>query len=108
MRFYWVSWFHHGADYRPITFPPNDAILGWWCTGGSAVGHEYSIVAHVMANNRAEAEAAIVQDWPEAKQDEWRFFNDSDHTVPQSRFVISDWSAERYERAAEIASKGGA
>jgi hypothetical protein len=30
---YWISWVQPTNDYRPLAYPPHEAILGWWCSG---------------------------------------------------------------------------
>ena len=90
----WVSWYQPTEDYRPIGFPPNEKVLGWWCTGSGAKGA--TIVAVVFADNDAAAKEAVLVDWPEVE--EWRFCEDmaeSKLTQLSTRFPVSDWMATR-------------
>ena len=45
MRF-WMSWIVKEEDYRPLTFPPNEAILGWWNTGTTSTSASSRCVGH--------------------------------------------------------------
>lgn len=88
----WISWYQPTADYRPLTFPPNQAILGWWCTGESANG-DATLCALVRADSEEKAQDAVKHDWPEA--DEWRFCEERGNTELGSRFPPNDWMKER-------------
>lgn len=89
---YWVSWYQPTKDYRPLTYPPNEAILGWWCSGAS------TLCALVSASDKVEAGAAITKDWPEAK--EWRFvYEKGDKWLPGDRFPLKDWMRDRFRKA---------
>jgi len=105
LRTYWISWYQPTADYRPNTYPPNNAILGWHCTGQRLSDGANTIVAHVIAPSVAAAKEAVLVDWPEAR--EWRFCDLSEPTPPQSdRFPLPEWSVERYAKS-EAARKEG-
>lgn len=100
MRF-WISWIQRTADYRPLTFPPNAAILGYWCSGYD--GDDYAVMcAAVDAEDATKACIAIFEDWPEAKDDMlangWRLFqhDKDDDWRPSDRFPLSDWMEERF------------
>lgn len=93
MRF-WCSWHQPGADNRPLTYPPNAAIVGWWCSGERGDG-ESTLCAVVDVDQEADVEPAVLQDWPEAH--EWRFIEAKDDKwLPSSgRFPLSDWMKAR-------------
>lgn len=42
---WWLSWVQTTEDVRPLTDPPNENILGWWCSGYDA---EDSIAARIQ------------------------------------------------------------
>jgi hypothetical protein len=92
MKRWWMSWIVPEKDYRPLTYPPNDAILGWWCTGEDAQDR-FILYGLVQAESLEAAEAAVLQDWPGI---EWRF---QELTGPDlaftDRFHLSDWITER-------------
>jgi hypothetical protein len=100
-KYRWISWYQPGPDYRPITFPPHDSIMGWWCSGEDMQGN-FTLVAHVRAGSMAAARR-IIKDkgcWPEAKK--WRFCVPTDHNEPAGgRFIPSDWMISRYEDATD-------
>jgi hypothetical protein len=105
---YWLSWHQPTGDYRPLTYPPNEAILGWWCSGytnfrrtlvkgGEETGADIAVLcALVQADDEDAAKAAIVKDWPEAATAEWRFVNcHDDEWLPGDRFPLGDWMKAR-------------
>jgi len=97
---YWVSWIQKTEDYRPLTFPPNRRILGWWCSGYDYEGdNEYATICTLIeADCIAEATASVLIDWPESIEsgDDFRFFEEkSDDWLPGDRFPFSDWMNER-------------
>lgn len=89
-RLYWMSWYQNTEDFRPLNYPPNEDVLGWWCTGWAEAGH--TLCAHVLAENEEEALKVVAKDWPEAKL---RFVNQRSCIIPHDRFVPSDWMIER-------------
>lgn len=93
MRF-WISWYETSEDHRPLTYPPNQAVLGWWCSGYRCFDNAAAICALVEAESEEEAENAILQDWPGEK--EWRFLSqvEKDYDLGD-RFPLSDWMKER-------------
>lgn len=94
-RLFWISWEQPTEDYRPLTYPPNPAILGWWCSG-SGEGY-FTLCAYVEAENEAAAEEAVLKDWPEIEH--WRFCQGRDHYEPSDRFPVDDgWAAERLKK----------
>jgi len=92
-----MSWYCYDEDYRPLTYPPNEAILGWWCSGSGfhSKDKEYNtIVAMVDAKTENEAWSAVFQDWPGIDKrfcepqvkDAWQLSN---------RFILADWMIPR-------------
>ena len=93
MHRYWISWIQPGDDYRPLTFPPNEQILGWWCSGYDADDNA-TLCAVVSAANDEDAQDAVRTDWPEAEQ--WRFISQREEGfMPGDRFVLEPWMKER-------------
>jgi len=91
MRF-WLSWYETATDHRPLTFPPNAAILGWWCSGERCSDEASILVAIVEGDDEDAAKAAVVKDWPGEK--EWRFCNEWDGKL-SDRFPPQDWMIPR-------------
>jgi hypothetical protein len=98
MGLFWLSWEDPSEDYRPLTYPPNKHILGWWCSG-SGDGYS-SICAYVEAEDDDGARAAVLKDWPEAfdRDSDWRIFQPCEKYQPSSRFPPADWMVERLEK----------
>ena len=94
-QLFWVSWFQPTKDYRPLTFPPNENILGWWCSGERSDGQS-SLCALVNDYSEDEAKNSIHKDWPEA--DEWRFCKEKDSTKLSDRFPLNDWQEKRINK----------
>ena len=96
---FWISWVQPGDDYRPLTYPPNTGILGWWCSGYSGEGS--TICAVVEAPNSSDAKAAILKDWPEALElDDWRFVEErAKDWRPNDRFPLSEWMEPRFNES---------
>lgn len=90
---FWLSWYQPTDDYRPLAFPPNEAILGWWCTGYECDSRPI-ICALVQAESLEAAWLAVRRDWPEFTK---RFQGDraSDYVIRNDRFPLSDWMRER-------------
>jgi hypothetical protein len=93
---YWISWVQTSEDYRPLTYPPNAAVLGWWCSG---TNHDGAILcAVVAADSKQEAVSAVLIDWPEINGDFLRFCDEyASDFKPADRFVIKDWMKERFQ-----------
>ena len=102
MNRYWVSWLCESEDYRPINYPPNERILGWWCTGSDSKDRA-TLVAVVKASTEESARDFIFADWPEAEatttSEGWRFFNliDKPNWRPGDRFPLDDWMEGRFD-----------
>jgi len=91
---FWLSWEEPSKDYRPLNFPPNAAVLGWWCSGCTAE-EAATLCALVEADNESAAKAAIDADWP-AKERVWRFIDAvAIDYLPSDRFPPSDWMKVR-------------
>jgi len=103
MQRFWVSWVQRTEDYRPVNYPPNRRILGWWCSGSDS-DENAVLCAVVEANNESEVRDAVYTDWPElAENPDWRFMEEkSDTFVPNDRFPISGWMTSRFDRKKKI------
>jgi hypothetical protein len=94
---YWVSWYQNTEDYRPVDYPPNKSVLGWWCTGYTDSG--VTLCAAIEATSEENVCKAIWIDWPEADTNNLRFCTEkSDDFVPGDRFPMSDWMIERFSK----------
>ena len=89
---FWVSWHQPTEDYRPLKYPPNPKILGWWCSGERGDGCAI-IIAMVKAGRESEAKGHIEKDWPEAE--DYRFCDEKEDLFVSSRFPLNDWMIER-------------
>lgn len=96
---WWISfWFKGGEDFRPLNYPPNPSVLGWWCSGEDENGNP-SICVCVEAPTESAAKRDIRIDWPEAT--DWRFCEEKPRGwSPSDRFPLSDWMQERFESEA--------
>jgi hypothetical protein len=98
MNRFWMSWYCYDEDHRPLMYPPNEGILGWWCSGyGENNGKDaVTICAMVEAKTENEAWSAVLIDWPgidkrfcePQEKDEWRISN---------RFQLADWMIPRFK-----------
>lgn len=108
MSRYWCSFYFigaHGADsdYRPINFPPHEAILGYWNSGYRLYDEAITLCLLVQAETEDEAKNIIKIEWPESVSACWRFFNEHDNLwLPGDRFPISDWAEERIAKGGSI------
>lgn len=92
---FWVSWICTEEDHRPMSYPPGEGVLGWWCSGYDGDGNS-SMVALLEAENTDECRTIIEKDWPEFKGLPWRFIeNRPEGWLPNDRFPLSDWMKER-------------
>ena len=98
MARFWISWVQDTEDHRPLAYPPNKSVLGWWCSGYDAYDRPV-ICAAVEARQEADARDAILKEWPEAlNAGDWRFFERrQDDFAPGDRFPLSDWMRERFQ-----------
>jgi hypothetical protein len=89
---FWLSWNELAKDYRPLSYPPNSCILGWWCTGYDDTSSR--ICAWVTATDEEAAKAAVALDWPGAK--DWRFCAEVGRDwEPSDRFPLAEWTRAR-------------
>jgi hypothetical protein len=101
MKRWWLSWYQAGPDHRPMTYPPNEAILGWWCTGFTDEAGGFSNVDILCALVQAESEdaawAAVLKDWPDMIDHRFIEPKEADYAVQSDRFPLSDWMIPRME-----------
>lgn len=103
VKYWWLSWWQPGDDCRPLSSPPNEAVIGWWISGER--DNESSICLVVAGADEFEAKRMVAIDWPESVGSEWRFCQERDMRKPMSdRFPLSEWMLERF---AKVASLGG-
>ena len=98
MNRYWLSWYQAGPDYRPLTFPPNEAVLGWWCTGSGDHGgfEDVSILcALVQAESEDAAWKAVLKDWPDMIDHRFIEAVGANYIITSDRFPLSDWMKPR-------------
>lgn len=93
---YWMSWIVPDEDYRPITFPPNQSVLGWWKSGETS-NEEAILCGLISAPDEEAAKNCILEDWPGVK---WRFCEpkDSTYVVSSDRFPLSEWMKSRMKK----------
>ena len=91
----WTSWVCPQNDYRPVTFPPNTGVLGFWCSGYD--GEDRPIVCAAIEAPNEEVAADIVRiDWPEF-DGTWRFIEErADEWEPGDRFGLTSWMRDRF------------
>lgn len=95
---FWVSWNETNEDVHPLTFPPNEAILGWGCTGEAYDGRYSTMVAWVEARNENAAKQAVLKDWP--RNPECLFVEKCEPDFfPNDHFPLPDWSKKRISRS---------
>lgn len=96
MTRFWGSFIQPTEDFRPINYPPNESILGWWKSGEDSNGHAI-LCAAIQAEDDATAREAVTTDWPEAE--EWRFLDAMGPTwrITSDRFPLSDWMKTRMD-----------
>lgn len=92
---YWISWYQPTEDYRPLSDPPNEHVLGWWCSGSRISDDAATLCAVVAGADEHEAKAAVKCDWPEAT--EWRFVEEKPSDfIPGDRFPVEGgWVKQR-------------
>lgn len=91
----WISWYQPTADFRPLADPPNEAIIGWWCTGQAGIddGGPFTLCALVIADSDDKAKASVHVDWPEAEN--WRFCDPRATCDLSDRFQFPSWMRDR-------------
>ncbi len=83
------------GDFRPIHYPPNANVLGWWVTG---YGRDYAtLVAFVLATSTEEAEDILEKDWPGKKQVRYGEVVSDVSKEVDGRFPLSDWMIPRFK-----------
>lgn len=87
----WLSWYQPTEDHRPVSYPPNEGVLAWFCTGRSERGA--TIVALIEADTEEQAKEIALKDWPEIV--DWRFCEDKHDRKLSNRFPVSDWMLAR-------------
>lgn len=96
-QLFWMSWWQPGDDYRPVAWPPPEAVLAYWCTGyrGGDGTDEAAVVALVRAEDADAAWAAIRTEGAWADAGEERFCEPRDGSQPPGdRFPTPKWSVE--------------
>ena len=88
----WISWYQPTEDPRPLNFPPNQYVLGWWVTGETMDGVQI-LCALVIATTEENAQRITKVDWPEAE--DWRFCEETETTELSDRFPYPDWAEKR-------------
>lgn len=97
---FWLSWEQPGEDVRPITFPPNDAVLGWWTTGVYGDEEGSTLCAYVEAPSEDAAWDAIKKDWPDCG--DRRFINRCECVRTSGRLPLKEWMRPRIDRWTNI------
>jgi hypothetical protein len=108
-KLWWVSWEEVDShdDPRPLHDPPNEAVLGWWCSGFRGDGSAAMMCALIAAPSSAALETAIAKDWPAKKARVWRFQNEVAHDfVLSDRFQPKEWMRKRMKLAGMQLEKG--
>lgn len=95
---WWLSWYQAGPDHRPLTYPPNDAILGWWCTGQREDDVD-TLCALVQAESEATAWKAVLKDWPDMIDRRFTSERPPGYVITSDRFPLSDWMIPRMSPA---------
>lgn len=88
----WISWHQPTEDYRPLTYPPTEAVKGWWCSGYDGDGVA-TLCALVQSETEGEAQTIVKREWPEAER--WRFCEARENTDLGDRFQPTGWMVER-------------
>lgn len=92
MNRYWFSWAQPTKDYRSLTFPPHEQIMGWWCSGYSDDGA--IICALIKGKDDDDVKNVIKIEWPEAIN--WRFCQLVNNSfILSDRFPLSEWMLTR-------------
>lgn len=98
MNYYWCSWIQKSEDYRPLNYPPNEQVLGWWCSGYDGKNNPI-ICAQIKAQDEENAKLVVQTDWPEMY--EWRFINKENDLNLSDRFERKDWMVERVKQESQ-------
>lgn len=96
---YWCSFVQPTEYYRPLIYPPNESVLGWWCSGYDSNDNAI-ICALIESASEDDARKAVLKDWPEAQT--FRFCDEVDRKWrPNDRFPLKDWMTERLSNGDE-------
>ncbi len=97
-RLFWISWHQPTDDFRPLTDPPVEPVLGWWCSGYDSEDVPI-LCAAVSGRNEQQAKRNVRKSWPEA--DQWRFCEEkAKDWRPGDRFPIEKgWEKDRFAKA---------
>jgi hypothetical protein len=97
MKRFWLSWYEPSEDWRPVHFPPNENILGCWCSELSDIGP--TVVAFVESKNEQEAWDSIDKEFPREGPRDIRFCEERDFSfLPNDRFPLDPWMENRIIR----------
>lgn len=98
MAYFWTSWKHYfkeddeaSQDYRPLTYPPNEGVLGWWCTGEG--DNYFTLVGMIKADTEEKAWEVVSVDWPGYEE---RFIESVTDLTLSDRFRLEGWAKERF------------
>lgn len=99
---FWLSWPQPTEDFRPLTDPPADGVLGWWCSGYDHQDRA-TLCALVEANTMAAAKTVVRRSWPEApsKRQAWRIEDEYPNGWCElgDRFPLQPWMRRRLKHA---------
>lgn len=91
MKFFWISWYQPGEDYRPPKWPLPKSFLGYWCSGEAFDGSYSTLCAHVKAKDESAAKSLIAASWPD--HGDFRFCEEkAEGWTPGSRFPKPKWA----------------
>lgn len=100
MTRFWISWVQPTEDWRPLTDPPQNQIVGWWCSGYDPEDRA-TLCALVSASTLDDAKNALRVSWPEVppNKGDWRFAEEREPKyLPGDRFPLEkSWEKERHE-----------
>ncbi len=107
-KLYWCSWNQPTEDHRPVKFPPNEQILGWWCSGYAMDNNgdftASTLCAWVKAKDEDDVLKGVSKDWPEiTSMSQFRFCDEKEKYEPCDRFPIEPykWMKERFKEYLE-------
>ncbi|MBX3288349.1 MAG: hypothetical protein KF855_03295 [Acidobacteria bacterium] len=99
MKRFWVSWIQLTEDERPLTDPPTEEVIGWWCSGHDAADRPI-LCAVIEAESEDKAKDAVEANWEEKPGEvgPFRFIEEvAPDFHPGNRFPIANgWMAERF------------
>lgn len=93
---FWISWYQKTEDYRPLVYPPQKGIIGWWCSGTRLSDGSSTLVALVEVENEDNIPELLKPHWKDEERSDFRFVEEVDMDwKPNNRFPLSDWMKER-------------